>query len=154
MEARAKTRNIGVPATKVRQVINLIRHKPVEEALSILRFSSRFVAKSVEKTLRSAIANAVNKDEENPVDAEDLVVSTVFADEGRDIKRIRPRARGSADRISKRHSHLTVIVSDGRDEADSRGGTSETDEDATATPSEATASDAIAAEQTATEKQE
>ena len=117
MEARAITRNIGVPATKVRQVVDLIRDKPVEEALSILRFSARYVAKTVEKTLRSAIANAINQDEENPVDAEDLVVATVFADEGRDIKRIRPRARGSADRISKRHSHLTVIVSDGRDGA-------------------------------------
>tara|TARA_Y100000588_G_scaffold194472_2_gene208559 strand:+ start:753 stop:1169 length:417 start_codon:yes stop_codon:yes gene_type:complete len=115
MEARAKTRNIGVPATKLRQVVDLIRNKPVEEALSILRFSSRHVAKTVEKTLRSAIANAVNKDEENPVDAEDLVVVTVCADQGRSIKRIRPRARGSADRISKRQSHLTIVVSDGRD---------------------------------------
>ncbi len=116
MEARAITRNIGVPATKLRQVVDLIRNKPVEEALSILRFSSRHVAKTVEKTLRSAIANAVNKDEENPVDAEDLVVVTVSADQGRSIKRIRPRARGSADRISKRQSHLTIVVSDGRDD--------------------------------------
>ena len=116
MEARATTRNIGVPATKLRQVVDLIRNKPVEEALSILRFSSRHVAKTVEKTLRSAIANAVNKDEENPVDAEDLVVATVCADQGRSIRRIRPRARGSADRISKRQSHLTIVVSDGRDD--------------------------------------
>ena len=139
MEARAKTRNIGVPATKLRQVIDLIRHKPVTEALSILRFSSRFVAKTVEKTLRSAIANAVNKDVESRVDAEDLVVSTVFADEGRDLKRIRPRARGSADRISKRHSHLTVIVSDGREEVDG----------AVATAGEASTSDAASTNQSA-----
>ncbi len=112
MEARAIAKQIGVPATKLRQVIDLIRSKPVEEALSILRFSTRPVAKVVEKTLRSAIANAVNQDEENPVDAEELIVHRVYADEGRDIKRIRPRARGSADRISKRHSHLTVVVSD------------------------------------------
>jgi len=141
MDARAKTRNIGVPATKLRQVIDLIRHKPVEEALSILRFSSRFVAKTVEKTLRSAIANAVNKDEENRVDAEDLVVLTVFADEGRDLKRIRPRARGSADRISKRHSHLTIVVSDGRDEA-------------TAAAVEGTTADVASAEQSAPVKDE
>jgi len=141
MDARAKTRNIGVPATKLRQVIDLIRHKPVEEALSILRFSSRFVAKTVEKTLRSAIANAVNKDEENRVDAEDLVVLTVFADEGRDLKRIRPRARGSADRISKRHSHLTIVVSDGRDEA-------------TAAVVEGTTADVASAEQSAPVKDE
>ena len=72
MEARAVARQVGVPATKVRQVIDLVRGKPVGEALTILRFSTRHVAKVVEKTLRSAIANAVNRDEENPVDAEDL----------------------------------------------------------------------------------
>ena len=112
MEARAVQRHIGIPATKVRQVIDLIRGKSVEEALTILRFTPRPVAKLVEKTLRSAIANGVNQDEENPVDAEDLIVFGVFADEGRDLKRIRPRARGSADRIKKRHCHLTVVVSD------------------------------------------
>lgn len=112
MEARAILKQIGVPATKVRQVIDLIRQKPVEEALSILRFSSRPVAKMVEKTLRSAIANGLNQDTENPIDAEELFVKTVFAAEARDLKRIRPRARGSADRIKKRHSHLTVVVSD------------------------------------------
>ena len=70
------------------------------------------MAKQVEKTLRSAIANGINQDEESPVDAEDLYVSSVFADEGRDLKRVRPRARGAADRIRKRHCHLTVVVSD------------------------------------------
>lgn len=112
MESRAITRNIGVPATKVRQIIDLIRGKPVEEAMTILNFSSRHVAKIIEKTLRSAIANATNKDVENPVDPEGLVIKRVFADEGRDLKRIRPRARGSADRIKKRQSHLTVVVGD------------------------------------------
>ena len=113
MEARAVARHVGVPATKVRQVIDLIRGKPVEEALTILRFSSRHVAKTVEKTLRSAIANAVNRDEESPVDAEELFVSRITADEGRDLKRIRPRARGAANHIRKRQSHITVVVSDG-----------------------------------------
>lgn len=112
MEARAVLKQIGVPATKVRQLVDLIRGKPVEEALTILRFSPRPVAKLIEKTLRSAISNGVNQDEENPVDAEDLYVARVFADVGRDLKRIRPRARGSADRIRKRHCHLTVVVSD------------------------------------------
>ena len=112
MEARAVLKQIGVPATKVRQLIDLIRGKSVEEALTILRFSPRPVAKSIEKTLRSAISNGVNQDEENPVDADDLFVTRVYADEGRDLKRIRPRARGSADRIRKRHCHLTVVVSD------------------------------------------
>lgn len=112
MEAQAVLKQIGVPATKVRQLIDLIRGKPVAEALTILRFSPRPVAKLVEKTLRSAISNGINQDEENPVDADDLYVTRVFADEGRDLKRIRPRARGSADRIRKRHCNLTVVVSD------------------------------------------
>ena len=113
MEARAVAKQVGVPATKVRQVIDLVRGKSVDEALTILRFSSRHVAKVVEKTLRSAIANAVNRDEENPVDAEDLFVSRIVADEGRVLKRIRPRARGAANQIKKRSSHITIVVSDG-----------------------------------------
>lgn len=97
---------------KMRQIVDVIRGKPVEEALTILRFSPRPVAKVVEKVLRSAIANAVNKDSENPVDAESLVVKRAFADEGRPLKRIRPRARGAADQIKKRHCHITVVVSE------------------------------------------
>jgi len=74
------------------------------------------VARIIEKTLRSAMANAVNRDEENPVDADDLFVKLAFADEGRDQKRIRPRARGAANRIRKRQSHVTIVVSDGVEE--------------------------------------
>lgn len=113
MEAKAIQRHIGVPATKVRLVIDQIRGKPVEEALAILRFSTRPVARVVEKTLRSAVANALVKDEDNPVDAEELYVSRIFADEGRMLKRLRPRARGAAFRVRKRQSHMTVFVSDG-----------------------------------------
>ena len=113
MEAKAIQRHIGVPATKVRLVIDQIRGKPVEEALAILRFSTRPVARVVEKTLRSAVANALVKDEDNPVDAEELYVSRIFADEGRMLKRLRPRARGAAFRVLKRQSHMTVFVSDG-----------------------------------------
>jgi len=112
MEAKAFAKQIGIPATKMRQVVDLVRGKPVEQALNILHFTPRNAAKVIEKTLRSAIANAVSRDEENPIDAEDLVVKEIFADEGQDLKRIRPRARGSADRIKKRHCHLTVIVGD------------------------------------------
>jgi len=112
MEAKAILMQIGVPATKVRQVIDQVRGKTVEDALSVLRFSSRPVAKAVEKTLRSAVANCQNQDTEDVVEAEDLVVKEIFADEGRDLKRVRPRGRGSSDRIRKRFSRLTVVVSD------------------------------------------
>lgn len=121
MEARAVQRHIGIPATKVRQVIDLIRGKPVDEALAILQYSPRFAARIIEKTLRSAIANATNRDDEDgtllPVDAEELFVHRVHADEGRTLKRLRPRARGAANRIMKRQSHVTIIVSDGRQDA-------------------------------------
>lgn len=116
MEARAIQRNIGVPATKVRLLIDLIRGKAVGEALLVLQFSSRPLARTIEKTLRSAMANAVNRDDENPVDADELFVKVVYADEGRDQKRIRPRARGAANRIRKRQSHVTIVVSDGVEE--------------------------------------
>jgi len=121
MEARAIQRHIGIPATKVRQVIDLIRGKSVEEALAILQYLPRRAAGIVEKTLRSAVANATRQDDEeevsgSPVDVEDLFVSRIHADQGRTLKRLRPRARGSTDRILKRQSHVTIIVSDGRDE--------------------------------------
>lgn len=106
----------------MRQVIDLIRGQPVEEALAILQFSPRLAARVAEKTLRSAIANATVRDEEEEADAppavdvEELFVQRVYADEGRTLKRLRPRARGAANRILKRQSHLTIVVSDGRQE--------------------------------------
>ncbi|MBQ39824.1 MAG: 50S ribosomal protein L22 [Gemmatimonadaceae bacterium] len=123
MEARAVQRHIGIPATKVRQVIDLIRGKPVEEALAILQYLPRRAAGIIEKTLRSAIANATRQDDDEemagpPVDVEDLFVSSIQADQGRTLKRLRPRARGSANRILKRQSHVTIVVSDGRDDDD------------------------------------
>ena len=122
MEARAIQRHIGIPATKVRQVIDLIRGKPVEEALTILQYLPQRSAGIVEKTLRSAIANATRQDDDEEttgpaVDVEDLFVSRIHADQGRTLKRMRPRARGTSDRIMKRQSHVTIIVSDGREVA-------------------------------------
>ena len=108
----------------MRQVIDLIRGRPVEEALVILQYSPRLAARVAEKTLRSAIANATVRDEEEeeadaapPVDVEELFIHRVYADEGRTLKRLRPRARGAANRILKRQSHLTIVVSDGRPDA-------------------------------------
>jgi large subunit ribosomal protein L22 len=122
MQARAIQRDIGIPATKVRQVIDLIRGKPVEEALAILQYSPRRASEIIEKTLRSAIANATRQDDDDQiaatvVDVEDLFVSSIMADQGRTLKRMRPRARGTSNRIMKRQSHVTIIVSDGRDDA-------------------------------------
>jgi large subunit ribosomal protein L22 len=105
---RAVLRHARVSPYKVREVLNLIRNRPVTEAEDILRFSDRDAAFVVGKVLHSAVANAENNDE---LDPEELFVSACYADEGTTIKRWRPRARGRATRIRKRTCHVTVIVS-------------------------------------------
>ena len=88
---RAKGRYLRVSPYKVREVLNLVRGRPVHEAEDILRFSDRDAAFVVGKVLHSAVANAENNDDLEP---EELFVSACFADEGTTIKRWRPRARG------------------------------------------------------------
>jgi large subunit ribosomal protein L22 len=105
---RAVLRHARISPYKVREVLDLVRGRPVHEAEDILRFSERDAAIVVAKVLRSAVANAENNDDLEP---EELLVSACFADEGTTIKRWRPRARGRATRIRKRTSHITVIVS-------------------------------------------
>ena len=104
---RAQTSFIWVSAFKVREVLNLIRGKGVEEAASILSRCERGPAEPVGKVLRSAVANASNN---SGFDPEELYVSACYADEGTTFKRHRPRARGRAGKIRKRTSHITVIV--------------------------------------------
>jgi large subunit ribosomal protein L22 len=105
---RAVLRHARIAPNKVREVLNLVRNLPVEEAEDILRFSERDAAFTVGKLLRSAVANAEHND---GLDPEELYIAACFADEGATIKRWRPRARGRATRIRKRTSHITVIVS-------------------------------------------
>jgi large subunit ribosomal protein L22 len=95
-------------ASKVRQVLNLIRGQDADRAAEILALGDRDAAATVGKVLASAVANAVHND---GLDAEDLYVSACYADEGSTLKRWRPRARGRATRIRKRTSHITIIVS-------------------------------------------
>ncbi|NLJ73428.1 MAG: 50S ribosomal protein L22 [Firmicutes bacterium] len=107
MEARAVARHIRISPRKARQVVDLIRDKDVDEALSILRFTPKAGSPIVEKVLRSAIANAENN---HDMDVDSLYVAECYVDQGPTLKRIRPRARGMADRIRKRTSHITVIL--------------------------------------------
>lgn len=107
MEAKAIARYVRVSPRKARIVIDLIRGKSVPAAREILQFSDRSIAEVVAKTLDSAVANAENLHHVRP---ETLIVKAAFADEGPTLKRIRPRAKGSASRIRKRTSHITVIV--------------------------------------------
>ena len=107
MEVKAVTRFVRVAPRKARIVVDLVRGKSVTEAREILAFTNRAVAETVEKTLNSAVANAEHN---NHLRADSLVVKRAYVDEGPTLKRIRPRAKGSASRICKRTSHITIIV--------------------------------------------
>src|SRR5947209_10473456 len=105
---RAEVRYVRMSAYKVREVLDLIRDKEVQQADEILQFAERDAAIVIRKCLASAMANAENNDQ---IDPTELYVSACFADEGPTLKRWRPRARGRATRIRKRTCHITVIVS-------------------------------------------
>ena len=107
MEVTAKLRGAAISAQKVRLVADEVRSKPIERALDILTFSNKKGAKLVKKCLDSAIANAEHN---NGLDIDTLRVTTIYVDEGITLKRIMPRAKGRADRISKRTCHITVKV--------------------------------------------
>jgi large subunit ribosomal protein L22 len=105
----AKLRGAPISAQKARLVADLVRGKPVDQALNILAFSNKKAAAIVKKVLESAIANAEHN---NGADVDELKVSTIFVDEGISLKRIMPRAKGRADRITKRTCHITVKVAE------------------------------------------
>ena len=107
MEVTAKLRGAAISAQKTRLVADLIRGKSVAHALNILNFSNKKAAVLVKKALESAIANAEHN---NSLDVDDLKVTTIYVDEGTSLKRIMPRAKGRADRITKRTCHITVKV--------------------------------------------
>jgi large subunit ribosomal protein L22 len=109
MEVAAKLKGARLSAQKARLVADQIRGKSVEEALDLLTFSTKKGADVIKKVLNSAIANAEHNE---GADIDELTVSTIFVDEGMTMKRIRPRAKGRADRIFKRTCHITVKVAD------------------------------------------
>lgn len=109
MEVAATLKGARLSAQKARLVADQIRGKSVDEALNILAFSPKKGAGIVKKVLESAIANAEHNE---GADIDELKVSTIFVDEGMTMKRIRPRAKGRADRILKRSCHITVKVAE------------------------------------------
>jgi large subunit ribosomal protein L22 len=109
MEVVAKLRGAPISAQKARLVADLVRGKPVDQALNILAFSNKKAAAFLKKVLESAIANAEHN---TGADVDELKVSTIFVDEGTSLKRIMPRAKGRADRITKRTCHITVKVAE------------------------------------------
>jgi large subunit ribosomal protein L22 len=106
----AKLNNCPTSPRKMRLVADMIRGEEVNKALDLLRFSSKTVAKNVEKLLLSAIANWQGKNEKARIDDSHLFVKDIFIDQGRTLKRIRPAPQGRAYRIRKRSNHVTIIL--------------------------------------------
>lgn len=109
MEVAAKLKGARLSAQKARLVADLVRGKPVGDALNILTFSPKKAAHVIKKTLESAIANAEHNE---GLDVDELRVTSIFVDEGPSLKRIKPRAKGRADRINKPTCHITVKVAE------------------------------------------
>jgi large subunit ribosomal protein L22 len=115
LEASATNRYVRTSSQKAKLVLDLIRGRRAAEALSILRFTKKSVAREIEKTLRSAIANAVlvaDRNQKRRLDEEDLVVTACYAGQGPTQKRVRPAPMGRAYRVLKRTAHITVRVAE------------------------------------------
>jgi large subunit ribosomal protein L22 len=108
MEAKATAKYVRVTPRKANQVLELIRGKDVESAQRILQFTPKYGARVAEKVLRSAVANAVDRD--NQVDVAGLIVHSAVVGRGSILKRWLPRAQGRATPILKRTCHITITV--------------------------------------------
>jgi len=109
LEVKAVLRYVRISPQKVRELIGAVKGRPVESALSALKFMPQKAAGIVEKVMRSAVANA---DQKPDIDIDSLIVRNIYVDQGPMLKRFRPRARGRGCRILKRTSHITVILAE------------------------------------------
>jgi len=109
MEVRAVAKDTGVSPRKVRRLVDMVRGKKVDEALTLLRFAPTPTARVVAKVVKSAAANAENNLQMSP---SDLRIVSIFVDNARTMKRFRPRSRGRVSPILKRSSHITVTVAE------------------------------------------
>jgi large subunit ribosomal protein L22 len=109
VEVRAVAKDTGVPASKVRPLVNMVRGKKVDEALTLLKFTPTPKAKLIAKLVKSAAANAENNFQ---IDPADLRIIRIFANEARSMRRYRPRSRGRVSPIRRHSSHITVIVTE------------------------------------------
>ncbi len=110
MQAVSRAQHLRGSARKMRQVIDLVRGKNVEEALNTLHFTRKKSAFHLEKVVRSAVANAMNLHGDKIHDPNKLMIVEALCDDGPIMKRIRPRAMGRANRIRKRTCHLKIVV--------------------------------------------
>ena len=111
MEAVAKLINVPTSPRKMRLVADLIRGKRVNIALNILKLEPNQGAARLEKLLLSAISNWQQRHEDQKLEEADLIVSEIFVDSGRMLKRLRPAPQGRAHRIRKRSNHVTMVIS-------------------------------------------
>ncbi|MDQ0177353.1 50S ribosomal protein L22 [Bacillus chungangensis] len=109
MQAKAVARTVRIAPRKARLVVDLIRGKQIGEAVAILKHTPKAASPIIEKVLNSAVANAEHNYD---LDANELLVSEAYVDEGPTLKRFRPRAMGRASKINKRTSHITIVVSE------------------------------------------
>ncbi len=107
MKVKVVAKDIGMPARKVRLIVDTVRGKRVDEALTALSFMPSPAARIVAKVVKSAAANAENNYQ---MPSSNLRIAAIYADEGRTLKRFRPQARGRISPILKRSSHVTVLV--------------------------------------------
>jgi large subunit ribosomal protein L22 len=109
MEVKAVSKYLRISPHKVRMMVDTLQGRPVQEALDALQFMPQKAAGLVAKVIRSALANA---DQREDVDVDTLVIQSILADQGPSLKRFRARARGRGTRILKRTSHITVVLAE------------------------------------------
>lgn len=107
MEAKAISKYVRVSPQKARLVVDLIRGKRIDEAMTILTLNTKAISRTITKVLKSAVANAENT---KKLDVDRLFVKTAFVDQGPPLKRMRARAMGRANVIRKRTSHITIVL--------------------------------------------
>ena len=110
MEAKAVAKYIRMSPYKVRRIANLVRGKDVNEAINVLHFNNASAAMPLEKAIRSAVANMMNKEEASKLSADDLYIKELRVDGGFKLKRFRAASMGRAMRINKPTSHISVVV--------------------------------------------
>jgi large subunit ribosomal protein L22 len=110
MEVTARLKNAPLSAQKCRLVADLVRNMNVSRAIGVLRFTSKKGAGIILKLLESAVANAEHN---NGADVDELTLKTIMVDEAASLKRVSPRAKGRANRITKRNCHIIIKVTDG-----------------------------------------
>jgi large subunit ribosomal protein L22 len=113
LEAKAVEKYIRMSPRKIKYVVDMIKSRTIEDAVDMLSLTPKKAADIVKKAIQSAVANAT---ENHSMKEKDLFISKILVNEGPTLKRFKPRARGRATRIRKRTSHLSVYVSNGKEE--------------------------------------